>query len=312
MHFLLSALLCVGSLAAYAQNVKVRGQLVDAETGEPLIGASVVVEGTTQGSVTDIDGYFTQSTPARATLVFSYVGYKEQKYTLNGSESNVGTIQMQADAVMLNDVVITSTIAIDRKTPVAVSTIGPAFIEEKLGTQEFPEVLKSTPGVYVTKDGGGYGDANTRVRGFESENVAVMINGVPMNGMENQKVYWSNWAGLSDVTRTMQVQRGLGASKVSSPAVGGSINIVTLGTEAKKGGSVSYAMGNDGYNKILFNVSSGLTKDGWAFTLLGGKTWGDGYIQGTEFEGYNWFVNISKRFNDNHQLSLSPFGGGME
>ena len=308
MHFLLSALLCVGSLAAYAQNVKVRGQLVDAETGEPLIGASVVVEGTTQGSVTDIDGYFTQSAPARATLVFSYVGYKEQKYTLNGSESNVGTIQMHADAVMLNDVVITSTIAIDRKTPVAVSTIGPAFIEEKLGTQEFPEVLKSTPGVYVTKDGGGYGDANTRVRGFESENVAVMINGVPMNGMENQKVYWSNWAGLSDVTRTMQVQRGLGASKVSSPAVGGSINIITLGTEAKKGGSVSYAMGNDGYNKILFNVSSGLTKDGWAFTLLGGKTWGDGYIQGTEFEGYNWFVNISKRFNENHQLSLTAFG----
>ena len=79
MHFLLSALLCVGSLAAYAQNVKVRGQLVDAETGEPLIGASVVVEGTTQGSVTDIDGYFTQSAPANATIVFSYVGYQEQR-----------------------------------------------------------------------------------------------------------------------------------------------------------------------------------------------------------------------------------------
>ena len=308
MHFLLSALLCVGSLAAYAQNVKVRGQLVDAETGEPLIGASVVVEGTTQGSVTDIDGYFTQSAPANATLVFSYVGYQEQRHTLNGAESELGVIRMQPDAVILEDVVITSTIAIDRKTPVAVSTVGPAFIEEKLGTQEFPEVLKATPGIYVTKDGGGYGDANTRVRGFESENVAVMINGVPMNGMENQKVYWSNWAGLSDVTRTMQVQRGLGASKVSSPAVGGSINIVTLGTEAKKGGSVSYAMGNDGYNKILFTVSSGLSKDGWAFTLLGGKTWGNGYIQGTEFEGYNYFASISKRINDQHQISLSAFG----
>ena len=255
MHFLLSALLCVGSLAAYAQNVKVRGQLVDAETGEPLIGASVVVEGTTQGSVTDLDGYFTQSAPARATLVFSYVGYKEQKYTLNGSESNVGTIHMQADAVMLNDVVITSSIAIDRKTPVAVSTIGPAFIEEKLGTQEFPEVLKATPGIYVTKDGGGYGDANTRVRGFESENVAVMINGVPMNGMENQKVYWSNWAGLSDVTRTMQVQRGLGASKVSSPAVGGSINIgptITKGKEflKKHSGSSGAASGSASQNEV--------------------------------------------------------------
>lgn len=136
----------------------------------------------------------------------------------------------------------------------------------------------------------------------------MMINGVPMNGMENQKVYWSNWAGLSDVTRSMQVQRGLGAAKVSVPAVGGSINIVTKSTEAKRGGFVSYGMGNDGYNKILFSVSSGLSKDGWAFTLLGGKTWGDGYIQGTDFEGYNWFASIAKRFNDNHQLSLTAFG----
>ena len=129
-----------------------------------------------------------------------------------------------------------------------------------------------------------------------------------MNGMENNKVYWSNWSGLSDVTRSMQVQRGLGASKVSSPAVGGSINIITKSTEAQKGGFVSYGMGNDGYNKILFGVSSGLSKDGWAFTLLGGKTWGDGYVQGTEFEGYTWFASIAKRFNENHQLTLTAFG----
>ena len=177
-----------------------------------------------------------------------------------------------------------------------------------MGSQEFPEILKSTPGIYTTKDGGGYGDAKTTVRGFKSENVAMMVNGVPMNGMENNKVYWSNWSGLSDVTRSMQVQRGLGASKVSSPAVGGSINIITKSTEAQKGGFVSYGMGNDGYNKILFGVSSGLSKDGWAFTLLGGKTWGDGYVQGTEFEGYTWFASIAKRFNENHQLTLTAFG----
>lgn len=227
---------------------------------------------------------------------------------IKGASVELGTIKMQPDAVMLSDVTITSSVAVARKTPVAVSTVDPVFIEEKLGSQEFPEILKSTPGIYTTKDGGGYGDAQTRIRGFKSENVAMMINGVPMNGMENQKVYWSNWAGLSDVTRSMQVQRGLGAAKVSVPAVGGSINIVTKSTEAKRGGFVSYGMGNDGYNKILFSVSSGLSKDGWAFTLLGGKTWGDGYIQGTDFEGYNWFASIAKRFNDNHQLSLTAFG----
>ena len=306
IQFLLVAVLLVFTSAAWAQTT-VHGQLVDAE---PLVGAAVMVEGTTQGSVTDIDGYFKQSVASNATLLFKYIGYKDQKkkITQKGASVELGTIKMQPDAVMLSDVTITSSVAVARKTPVAVSTVAPVFIEEKLGSQEFPEILKSTPGIYTTKDGGGYGDAQTRIRGFKSENVAMMINGVPMNGMENQKVYWSNWAGLSDVTRSMQVQRGLGAAKVSVPAVGGSINIVTKSTEAKRGGFVSYGMGNDGYNKILFSVSSGLSKDGWAFTLLGGKTWGDGYIQGTDFEGYNWFASIAKRFNDNHQLSLTAFG----
>ena len=163
-----------------------------------------------------------------------WVTRTKKKITQKGTSVELGIIKMQPDAVMLADVTITSSVAVARKTPVAVSTIDPVFIEEKLGSQEFPEILKSTPGIYTTKDGGGYGDSKTNVRGFKSENVAMMINGVPMNGMENQKVYWSNWAGLSDVTRSMQVQRGLGASKVSSPAVGGSINIITKSTDAQK------------------------------------------------------------------------------
>ncbi|WP_294613894.1 TonB-dependent receptor [uncultured Bacteroides sp.] len=309
IHFLLVAVLSIFSAAAFAQTT-VRGQLVDSETGEPLVGAAVMIEGTSQGTVTDIDGYFKQSVAQGGTLLFKYVGFKDlkKKITQKGASVDLGTIKMEPDAVMLADVTITSSIAVARKTPVAVSTIDPVFIEEKLGTQEFPEILKSTPGIYATKDGGGFGDSKINIRGFKSENSAMMVNGVPMNGMENNKVYWSNWSGLSDVTRSIQVQRGLGAAKVASPAVGGSINIITKTTEAKKGGSVSYAMGNDGYNKILFNLSSGLSKDGWAFSLLGAKTWGDGYIQGTEFEGYTWFVSIAKRFNDNHQLSLTAFG----
>lgn len=309
IQFLLVAVLSVFCTAAIAQTT-VRGQLVDSETGEPLVGAAVMVDGTSQGSVTDIDGYFKQSVASNGTLLFRYIGYKDlkQKVVQKGASVDLGVIKMQPDAVMLADVTITSSVAIARKTPVAVSTVDPVFIEEKLGTKEFPEILKSTPGVHSTKDGGGYGDAKTVIRGFKQDNVAVMINGVPMNGMENNKVYWSNWAGLSDVTRSMQVQRGLGASKVASPAVGGSINVITKSTEATKGGFVSYGMGNDGYNKILFAVSTGLTKDGWAVSLLGGKTWGDGYIQGTEFEGYNYFLSIAKRFNDNHQLTLTAFG----
>ena len=221
-------------------------------------------------------------------------------------------VKLKSTTIELKDVTVTSQIAIQRKTPVAVSNISFETIEEKLGNAEFPEVLKSTPGVYATKSGGGYGDSKINMRGFKSENIAVMVNGVPVNDMEWGGVYWSNWAGLSDVTRTMQTQRGLGASKVSSPSVGGSINIITKAHEAKKGGSAQYTIGNDGYNKLLFNISSGMLNGGWAFTVLGSRTWGNGYIQGTGFEGWNYFLNISKIINDDHTLSFTVFGAPQE
>lgn len=309
IQFLLFAVMSVCSTVVLAQTT-VKGQLVDDETGEPLVGAAVMVEGSTQGSVTDIDGYFKQDVKKSVVLVFKYVGYKDLKKRVEarGKSVDLGRVAMKTDAVMLKDVVITSSVAVARKTPVALSTVDPVFIEEKLGTQEFPEILKSTPGVYATKNGGGYGDSKINMRGFQAANIGVMINGVPVNDMEWGGIYWSNWAGLSDVTRSMQTQRGLGASKVSSPSVGGTINIVTRTTDQKKGGSVAYGMGNDGMQSILFNVSSGLTKSGWAFTILGGRRWGDGYIQGTEYEGYNWFVNISKQIGDSHTISLTGFG----
>ena len=71
-------------------------------------------------------------------------------------------------------------------------------------------------------------------------------------------------------------------------------------------------MGNDGLYNVSFSVSSGLTKSGWAMTVMGAKRWANGYVQGTDYTAYNWFVNISKRINDRHQLSLTAFGSPQE
>ena len=112
-------------------------------------------------------------------------------------------------------------VAKDRKTPVAVSTVKAAQIVERLGNQEFPEILKTTPSVYATRGGGGLGDGRLNIRGFDTKNTAVMVNGMPVNDMEGGTVYWSNWQGLSDVTSFMQIQRGLGSSKLAIASVGG-------------------------------------------------------------------------------------------
>ncbi|PWJ43065.1 TonB-dependent receptor [Sediminitomix flava] len=303
----------------FAQNASITGLVLEEGTGEAIIGASVVIKGTTIGASTDLEGRFTLQTSqsGQITIQISSVGMTKQEKTVSVnpaelSKIDLGEIYLKTDVIGLAEVEVLASVAIDRKTPVAVSTIKPELIEEKLGTQEFPEILKSTPGIYATKSGGGWGDARVNIRGFNSENVAVMINGVPVNDMENGRVYWSNWAGLSDVTRTMQVQRGLGAAKVAVPSIGGTINILTKTTDAEQGGKVFYGVGNNGYQKKAFTASTGLNENGWAMTVSGSHTTGDGYIDATAFEGWSYFVNISKRINMNHQLSFTAFGAPQE
>ena len=74
-----------------------------------------------------------------------------------------------------------------------------------------------------------------------------MIDGIPVNDMENGWVYWSNWFGLSSVTSNTQVQRGLGASKIAIPSIGGTMNIITKGISNKAGGMLKQSIGPNGY-----------------------------------------------------------------
>ena len=163
----------------------------------------------------------------------------------------------------LDEVVVTSgviDIAKTRETPVAVSTITPAEISVKIGNLEFPEIMSRTPGVYVTRQGGGYGDSRMNLRGFDQRNTSFLINGQPVNDMENGWVYWSNWQGLTDVASGIQIQRGLGASRLAVPSVGGTVSIFTKAAELKKGGSVSQTVGNNGYFKTSAVVNTGKSK----------------------------------------------------
>jgi len=287
---------------------KISGTIVD-ETNQPLPGASVLEKGTTNGVSTDFDGNFTlNAKSSNGTLVISFIGYKTKEISFSSAKSKLGNIKLEEDAI-LDEIVVTATsFAIGRKTPVAVSTVKAADIEAKLGGQEFPEILKSTPGVYATKSGGGYGDGEINLRGFRTQNIAVMINGIPVNDMENEAVYWSNWAGLSDVTSAMQVQRGLGASKVAVPSIGGTINIISKSTDAVKGGAIRMSTGNDGYQKYGMTLSTGLMDNGFAVTASAATVSGEGYVNGLQFEGFNYFLNISNQVNENHKLSFNAIG----
>jgi outer membrane cobalamin receptor len=295
-NWLLTGLLFMIVSTAFSQG-KISGMITDGVGSLP--GANVVIKGSTTATSTDFDGKFTlNATTSTGEIVISFLGYQNQTVRFsvaNGATTNLGTIVLTSNSNELSEIVVKSTIvdiAKDRKTPVAVSTIKAAEIQEKLGTQEFPEILRNTPSVYVTKSGGGFGDSRINIRGFNQNNIAVMINGMPVNDMENGSVFWSNWAGLSDVTSAMQVQRGLGSSKLATPSVGGTINIVTKSSDKKEGGSFSSGFGNGRNFKIQGSYNTGKLDNGLSASILLSQTMGDGYVNGTKFEGSNYYVAL--------------------
>ncbi|MDQ0591947.1 iron complex outermembrane receptor protein [Chryseobacterium ginsenosidimutans] len=196
-------------------------------------------------------------------------------------------------------------IAKDRKTPVAVSTIKAAQILERQGNQELVELLNTTPSVYATKGGGGFGDSQITMRGFESRNIAVMVNGMPVNDMEGGTVYFSNWTGLSDVTSTLQVQRGLGSSKLAIASVGGTMNFITRSADMKKGGVIRLGVGNNDYLKTSFAYNTGKSNDGWSSSILMSRQAGGTYIENTDYEAYAYYFALGWEPNKKHNFQFT-------
>lgn len=298
------------AISVYAQQT-IRGRVIDSLTKETLPGAVVALKGAGISTSTNSDGTFSiKKQNGTNILVISYIGYNRREVVVPAGKTDMGPISLGSSSSTMDEVkIVANNIAIDRKTPVAVSTITAVKIEEKGAQLDFPELMLSTPGVYATKGtGGGFGDARINVRGFQSANIAVMINGIPVNDMEDGRVFWANWAGLTDVTSTVQVQRGLGASKVAVPSIGGTMNIITKTTDAQKGGFIYQGLGSNGFNKTTFSYSTGLTEKGWAFSAMGSRNVGDGWAQGLMYEAYSYFFNVSKIINAHHTLSLTGFG----
>ena len=298
---------------AFAQG-SVKGTVVEAGSNEPLPGADVIIVGTTKGVAADFDGNFVLEVPAgNQKIKISFVGYDAKTINVvieDGKTVDLGNVALKANAASLDEVVIVGVadIAKERQTPVAVSTMKAAEIQERIGTKELPEVLNYTPSIYATKQGGGFGDARINVRGFDQRNTAVMINGMPVNDMENGWVYWSNWAGLADVTSAMQVQRGLGSSKLAISSVGGTINVLTNSADKKKGGSVAVTLGNDNYIKTSAAYNTGLMENGLSASMLLSRFSGDGYVDATEGEGYTWFMSFGYKASEKLNFMFTATG----
>jgi iron complex outermembrane recepter protein len=299
------------TLTSWTQNITISGTVTDEETGQPIVGATVFVKETGQGTISDFDGKFTVDVkPQSLTVAISFVGYQTYETKIDGT-ANVVLDAKIASSLALKEILVTADIAVDRKTPVAVSSISTQRFREELASQDLPMLLNSTPGVYATQGGGGDGDARITIRGFNQRNVAVMLDGIPVNDMENGSVFWSNWFGLGLVTKKMEVQRGLGASKISIPSVGGTINIITKGIESKAGFDLKQEYGRGDYLQTTLGFTTGRLKSGFGITGAMAYRNNKGIIEGLYSKAYFYFLRIDKEIGK-HLFSLTGFGAPQE
>lgn len=294
-------------LFAGAQQAKVSGTVKDKLNEEAVIGCFVSLG--VNRAVSDDDGNF----------VFENVPYGKYKLQIASSEFDTLVMDVVVDKPEVNiqprlggsteieEIKVIANIALDRKTPIALTKIDATKISEELGSRDLPMLLNATPGVYATQTGGGDGDARITVRGFDQRNVGVLIDGVPVNDMENGSVYWSNWFGLDAITNQIQVQRGLGATKLSMPSVGGSLNIVTSGIGGRKGITFKQEYATGDFFRTSLTYNSGLTKKGWGVTFSGSYKQGNGWVYGTNTMGAFYYAKVQKKL-EKHLISFSAFG----
>jgi iron complex outermembrane receptor protein len=289
--------------AASAQT-GVKGTIKDAASGEPLIGVNIILANG-KGTVTDTAGKFIIAADSGTYMVqITYIGYLTQAVKIKISRGKTTVLNLGLESRTLTAVEVVADIAKTRETPVAFTNIDAKKIEEELASRDIPMLLASTPGVYATQGGGGLGDGRMTMRGFDQTNIGVLVDGIPTNDMENGAVYWSDWAGLGDITRNIQIQRGLGASKLAISSVGGTVNIITKGIDAKPSISYSQEYGTDMMLKEQLCATTGRMKGDWGLTIAGSRKTGDGWVNQTPYSMWSYFVKAEKRIK-NHTISIS-------
>lgn len=227
-------------------------------------------------------------------------------YAQDSSEDDSMDLEELEEVILVGGGVID--LAEDRVTPVAVSTVTGEEIQKKIGTQDITMTLANTPSIYVAGQSGAFGDTRISVRGFGQDNTAFMLNGQPINGMEDGKMYWSNWSGMNDIANVVQIQRGLGASKLAISSVGGTVNFVMRSTSKSQGGFAYAGFANDNYLKTTFSYDTGENANGWSTSFLLTHWQGDGYAEGTFGQGQTYFFSLGYKMNEKHNFNFLMTG----
>ncbi|WP_452598946.1 carboxypeptidase regulatory-like domain-containing protein [Pontimicrobium sp. MEBiC01747] len=288
------------TLTAFAQNTVVKGSVKDAVTDEPIPDVTITVEETGQTETTDGLGQFMfkEAVPfGEQVLKISKVGFLTKRYPIVVNEGQTVDIQdmtLEKDLGSQPDL-FTITLSDDELS------------DDSAGSDNISGLLSASRDVFQRTAAFEFSSSFFRVRGLDSDNGTVLINGIEMNKFDTGRPQWSNWGGLNDAVRNQEFTMGLKPSAYTFGGVLGSTNINTKASSYREGGQVTYSSSNRSYtNRLMAKYSSGLMEDGWAYTIMASRRWGnEGFQEGTLYDANSFFASIEKKFNDKHSLNFT-------
>ena len=286
---------------AFAQETIFTGIVLDAKTQNPLENVVVNIQNSSITQLTDSNGKFElhSSLEGEQLLLLHSQGYKDLLLKLQsnfGQKVNLGILPLED--------------AFSDEVPAALITLLDSDLSDDNSSSEMTSgLLQSSKDAFMQASAFSWGQARFRVRGLDSENGTMMLNGMIMNKIYDGRPQWNNWGGLNNVLRNQEFSVGAAASNYTFGGVLGTQQIFTRASMYRKGGQLTFSGSNTTYNwRAVGSYASGMNASGWAYAISAGKRWSDeGYFEGTNFNAESFFISVEKKLNANQSLNFTGF-----
>ena len=288
-------LLCFTTI--YSQNIII-GIVVDNNSESPLSNVFVRVKNTNVITKSDINGFFQLKDLSNGSCVLEikFNGFETQNFPieLSGKTLDLGSIILYKDITEEQDLSI-------------ITITDDELNNDASAADNISGLLHASKDIFLRTAAFEFSSSFFRIKGLDSGNGKVLINGIEMNKVYDGRAQWSNWGGLNDVLRNQEFSNGLSPSNFTFGGVLGSTNMDTRASQQRHGTRISYSSSNRSYeHRVMATHSTGISEKGWAMTFSASRRLGnEGFNEGTSYNAYAVFASIEKKINDNHSLNFT-------
>ncbi|MCR4032612.1 MULTISPECIES: carboxypeptidase-like regulatory domain-containing protein [Flavobacterium] len=283
------------------KEITVSGIVIDARTQNPLENVVVTIQNTAVMQLTSKTGKFELHIfPQKEDLLLlRSQGYKDfllKVKSNSGQNIDLGILQLED--------------TYSDEVPAALITLSDNdFSDDNSSSEMTSGMLQSSRDAFMKTAAFNWGQARFRVRGLDSENGTMMLNGMTMNKIYDGRPQWNNWGGLNNVLRNQEFSIGTAVSNYTFGGILGTQQISTRASLYRKGMSLTFSGSNASYSwRAVATEASGMNSSGWAYVISAGKRWAnEGYFEGTNFDADSFFISVEKKLNNKNSLNFTGF-----